>query len=226
MSKSKTRLSQTKVAAFDAQVDAHAKAALGKLLTGTKRTLDAMRSSGAEGLINDDGDGTWGDMDDADDEPLDQHIELSAEGEEAKFLQEYICKPRHKATQTWVSRITTADLRWTEQLEALVDAYLKYKHEPIDTETLETDVFQLPYIDVFDSNETKPFHHISASLYTNATLLAQGTLGPTPTKVYVAFSLRTLELYWHVRIWQPRVSVQAWLHVICDMHNQPYRRVL
>ncbi|KAI0044055.1 hypothetical protein FA95DRAFT_1497723, partial [Auriscalpium vulgare] len=55
--------------------------------------------------------------------------------------------------------------------------------------------------------------------------LRQGYLGPTPTEVSSVISIRTLELYRRLRLRQPRVSIQAWVRVICDLHNLTYERV-
>ncbi|KAA1475563.1 hypothetical protein DENSPDRAFT_860864 [Dentipellis sp. KUC8613] len=40
----------------------------------------------------------------------------------------------------------------------------------------------------------------------------------------MAFSLRTLELYRVLRLRQPRLSIQAWILSLCDLHNVSYRR--
>ncbi|TFY77197.1 hypothetical protein EWM64_g6815 [Hericium alpestre] len=57
-------------------------------------------------------------------------------------------------------------------------------------------------------------------------LIWQGCLSPTPTTVYTAISLHTLELYHHICARQPRLSMQAWVRIICDMHNVMYRKTL
>ncbi|KAI0055028.1 hypothetical protein BV25DRAFT_1873233 [Artomyces pyxidatus] len=58
----------------------------------------------------------------------------------------------------------------------------------------------------------------------NATLLQQGCLGCSPVEVSATISVRTLELYRRLRLRQPRVSVQAWIKTVCDLHNLSYRR--
>ncbi|KAI0310830.1 hypothetical protein OF83DRAFT_1226273, partial [Amylostereum chailletii] len=52
--------------------------------------------------------------------------------------------------------------------------------------------------------------------------LRQGCLSSAPRTVSFAISLRTLDLYRRLRVRQPRVSVQAWVCVLCDLHNMPY----
>ncbi|KAH9952513.1 hypothetical protein BGW80DRAFT_1194853 [Lactifluus volemus] len=53
-------------------------------------------------------------------------------------------------------------------------------------------------------------------------LLLQGCLSSAPTCVSFAVSLRTLELYRHLHVRQPRLSIQAWVRSLCDYHNITY----
>lgn len=53
----------------------------------------------------------------------------------------------------------------------------------------------------------------------NVTLLGHGCLSATPDVVTSVVSLRTLELYRRLRLRHPPLSVQAWIKVICDLHN-------
>ncbi|KAA1473373.1 hypothetical protein DENSPDRAFT_765398, partial [Dentipellis sp. KUC8613] len=54
--------------------------------------------------------------------------------------------------------------------------------------------------------------------------LRQGYLGSSPYGISVVISLRTLELYRILRLRQPRLSIQAWIQSLCDLHNVNYRR--
>ena len=65
----------------------------------------------------------------------------------------------------------------------------------------------------------KQVPYIDGSCYLNVSLILHGCLGASPQEVSTVFSLRTLELYQHIRVRQPRVSMQAWIKVLCDMHN-------
>jgi hypothetical protein len=70
-----------------------------------------------------------------------------------------------------------------------------------------------------DYSSSKGFLHLSTSEVWNATLLHQGCLSSTPDVVTSVVSLRTLELYRRLRLRHAPLSVQAWIKVICDLHN-------
>ena len=70
-----------------------------------------------------------------------------------------------------------------------------------------------------DYSASKSFTHIASSKSWNATLLERGCLSCTPDIVTSVVSLRTLELYRRLRLRHAPLSVQAWIKVICDLHN-------
>ncbi|KAI0055191.1 hypothetical protein BV25DRAFT_1930474 [Artomyces pyxidatus] len=75
-----------------------------------------------------------------------------------------------------------------------------------------------------DYSSGKTLYHLPNSPHINITLIRQGCLGSTPHDVSSVISLRTLELYRRIRLRQPRVSIQAWIRVICDLHDITYQR--
>lgn len=121
-----------------------------------------------------------------------------------------------------------------EQLNVLTDAYLSWKANSSDTED-NGETFAVEYVDVYgkilsalfvlsltkptDYSASKSFVHLSSSKVWNATLLRQGCLSLTPDTVTSMVSLRTLELYCRLCLRHAPLSVQAWIKVICDLHN-------
>ncbi|KAI0059962.1 hypothetical protein BV25DRAFT_1918089 [Artomyces pyxidatus] len=224
-------LSMRKQATFEEAVSERRRAAYDNLSSGSKRAIDAISggpldSSGGNGMDTSEDVG-WIDIED--EGPLDQELEISGEGGETEYLAEYIGKMSKsrfgtKSTQSWSARILHAEARWRVQLPALVDAYMQYIHDPIDVAEFGFDPFPLAYMDVYDFSPEKIIYQLPGSPYVNVTLLRQGCLGSTPLDVSSAISLRTLELYRRLRLRQPRVSIQAWIKVICDIHNLTYQR--
>ncbi|TFY78037.1 hypothetical protein EWM64_g5975 [Hericium alpestre] len=215
-------LSHTKQVEVDRAAEARAIETLNTLSSGSKRKLNELSG----GIIEDGADhgppldDAW---EDEDEEPMDPEIELSAEGGEAEHLLEYVGSYKRKAMQTNASQIKTASIKWNEQLPDLIDVYLQWQHDPLDAKNLQLSTFALLYINVF---MTKNLHHLPNCKYMNTTLLHQGCLGPMPDFIYIAFSLHTLELYHCLHIRQPRLSIQAWVRVICDAHNATYNKTL
>ncbi|KJA13225.1 hypothetical protein HYPSUDRAFT_123579, partial [Hypholoma sublateritium FD-334 SS-4] len=55
-------------------------------------------------------------------------------------------------------------------------------------------------------------------------LMLQGYIGNTPETPTVALSVRTLQLFRHIRLRKPSFSIEAFARVLCDLYNIPYRR--
>ena len=55
--------------------------------------------------------------------------------------------------------------------------------------------------------------------YANESLLHVGFLGCTPSEPALAISLDTQELFHHLKRHHPRLSVQAMVHTLSDIHN-------
>jgi hypothetical protein len=75
-----------------------------------------------------------------------------------------------------------------------------------------------------DYERQRTFNHIIAegSQYWNVTLLRHGCLASTPDSISSVVSLRTIELYRRLRLRHPQLSIQAFVKVICDLHNVRY----
>jgi hypothetical protein len=84
------------------------------------------------------------------DDPIDEDFELSAEGGEVEYLQEYSGSVRsHHAPQQWSTRIVNADTQWEWQLPHLIDAYLSFMHQGSVMKEQGHDPFNILYIDLF-----------------------------------------------------------------------------
>ena len=60
-------------------------------------------------------------------------------------------------------------------------------------------------------------------------LMLQGYIGNTPENPTVALSVRTLQLFRHIRLRKPSFSVEAFAQVLCDLYNvrmSKYRRAV
>ncbi|KAI0038235.1 hypothetical protein FA95DRAFT_1567860 [Auriscalpium vulgare] len=207
---------------IDAEYKARAQDAFSNLTSGSKRTIDAISTDeGGDTLSNELlEDDDWEDIESR------NPIALSAEGDEWKYLLEFAGRPTKRlVSQSWTQRIENAERRWNEQLPLLIDAFLQFTHFPVDPEPLSTGTFIIPAFDVYDYHPSKLFHHLPDCPSLNVTFLRQGYLGATPHDVSSVISIRTLELYRRLRLRQPRVSIQAWVRVICDLHNLTYERM-
>jgi len=67
---------------------------------------------------------------------------------------------------------------------------------------------------------------VEGSQYWNVTLLRHGCLASTPDFISSVVSLRTIELYRRLRLRHPQLSVQAFVKVICDLHNVRLHKVV
>jgi len=141
---------------------------------------------------------------------------------------------RHDAC-TWGDRIRTREKKWVDQLDDLADAYcagrqihLKWKVRDLPSlysmwSSMVSAIFLFlcfpPLMIAIDYSASKSFTHITSSKSWNATLLEYGCLSCMPDVVMSVVSLRTLELYWGLHLHHAPLSVQAWIKVICDLHD-------
>ncbi|KAA1467688.1 hypothetical protein DENSPDRAFT_877519 [Dentipellis sp. KUC8613] len=213
------KLNKKEVQEWSDNVHARKEQAYSNLSSGSKRLLDSLA-----GHSRDLDDPSWVD-EVATEQPADTGIELSAEGREVEYLQELMGRPFRPHYQSWATRIRNAESAWGSQMSALGDAYLEYTNKPVDAPAIGYEPFSLPVVDVYDLSPAKTLYHIKGSYYINVELLRQGFLGASPWNVSMAFSLRTLELYRALRLRQPRLSIQAWIQTLCDLHNLNYRRM-
>ena len=144
---------------------------------------------------------------------------------------------RRRQQQPYATRISRAEAQWENQLPSLVDAYLQYMNGPPSAQELGQESLEIFYIDVFgeysyiystyvhdyrllsEFSSKRTLSHLPNCPFINSTLLRHGCLSSSPHQATYAISLRTLELYRCLRLRQPRVSIQAWIRVICDLHN-------
>lgn len=56
----------------------------------------------------------------------------------------------------------------------------------------------------------------------NVALIQHGLLGASPTQPTVAFTLESLEFYHQLRRCQGSLSIQAFIKVLCAIHNVCY----
>ncbi|KAG1771378.1 hypothetical protein EV702DRAFT_1181467 [Suillus placidus] len=114
---------------------------------------------------------------------------------------------------------------WNAQTQALVDAYLHWKHGPRNNINAESRQpvhhFHISKVDVFDYHpvcEIAQNHEEMA----NIALLRVGLLGCSPTTPTVAITLQCLELYHQLRRRQSSFSIQPFTKVLCALHNVTY----
>ena len=60
----------------------------------------------------------------------------------------------------------------------------------------------------------------------NIALVRHGLLGASPTQPTIAFTLESLEFYHQLRRYQGNLSIQAFLKVLCAIHNVCYSFIL
>ena len=102
----------------------------------------------------------------------------------------------YKISRTWTQRITVREAKWDLQPDALVQAYVAWKHDPSPIETTNSG-FTVQFVDIYgqlyyfnpspsltravDCQHRRSFKHISApgSQYWNVTL-RHGCLASTP----------------------------------------------
>ncbi|KIM74378.1 hypothetical protein PILCRDRAFT_828356 [Piloderma croceum F 1598] len=196
------------------------------LSTSSQKVLhEIQHPQGPPVIVGDDDEVNWEDFQDPN-TPMDSEITLTGEGDEVEVLRELSGVHRKRRDlRTWGARIRTREIKWAEQLDILTDTYLRWKSNPSDVEA-EGDEFAVEYVDIYNYSASKTFTHIASSRTWNATLLAHGCLSSTPDVVTSVISLRTLELYRRLRLRHAPLSIQAWIKVICDLHNLSYTRSL
>ena len=65
----------------------------------------------------------------------------------------------------------------------------------------------------------KVYQHVPGTSYLNVTLLHYGLLSSNPFKPSIVFTIPTLEMFHRLCLQSPHVSIQAWIRVLCDIHN-------
>ncbi|KAF8438667.1 hypothetical protein L210DRAFT_3403971, partial [Boletus edulis BED1] len=117
---------------------------------------------------------------------------------------------------------------WEDQLPALVDQYLiwRHGHDPaMQVDEGLCHVFHVDSIGVFTFTERLAVTQRQDEL-SNAALIRAGLLGCSPIQPVVAVRLECLELYHQLRRRQSSFSVQAMVKVLCALQNISYKRHL
>ncbi|KAF8427611.1 hypothetical protein L210DRAFT_3419861, partial [Boletus edulis BED1] len=117
---------------------------------------------------------------------------------------------------------------WEDQLPALVDQYLiwRHGHDPaMQVDEGLCHVFHVDSIGVFTFTERLAVTQRQDEL-SNAALIRAGLLGCSPIQPVVAVRLECLELYHQLQRRQSSFSVQAMVKVLCALQNISYKRHL
>ena len=59
----------------------------------------------------------------------------------------------HKISRTWTHCINATEKKWDQQLDALANAYLAWKHKASPVETTESE-FMVQYVDIYGQYTT------------------------------------------------------------------------
>ncbi|KAF8126588.1 hypothetical protein EV363DRAFT_1401744 [Boletus edulis] len=116
---------------------------------------------------------------------------------------------------------------WEDQLPALVDQYLLWRHGTDVAMQVDdgAHTFHVKSVGVFDFTERLPVSQRENEL-PNAALIQAGLLGCSPIQPVAAIKLECLEFYHQLRRRQSSFSVQAMVKVLCALHNTSYMRHL
>ena len=105
----------------------------------------------------------------------------------------------------------------------LVDEYMAFKypvkscHNMNDEET-NHHVFTITTIDTHERVNGVEVHQCKDE-FPNSSLIRAGYLGCTPIDPPLAISLNTLELFYRLKCQHPRLSIQAMVRALADLHN-------
>ncbi|KAE9406005.1 hypothetical protein BT96DRAFT_751532, partial [Gymnopus androsaceus JB14] len=131
---------------------------------------------------------------------------------------------RYKDGRTWKHRIEQLNAAWGPLIEGLTDAYVGWKYglNP-PTAASESFSFNISIIDVH-SLESEARIERNEETTASVALVQAGYLGTAPEQPSLAVSLRTLELYYTLRLFKPSFSIEAFAKVLCHLYSVPYRR--
>ncbi|KAJ3816761.1 hypothetical protein F5880DRAFT_1626459 [Lentinula raphanica] len=121
--------------------------------------------------------------------------------------------------RTWAQHLRQNAANWQPHLESMTDMYIQWKyHDPPNIVTFQ-DPTASPAVDGWDFDINVIDIHTLAR-----TPVAVALLGTTPVNPSVAIALRTLELFYSLRLFKPSFSVEAFAKTICHTLGVPYRR--
>ncbi|KAG1773753.1 hypothetical protein EV702DRAFT_921350, partial [Suillus placidus] len=117
-----------------------------------------------------------------------------------------------------------AHAAWQEQLPALVDDYLAWKHSHLRENPNDPAPHSIFHVTTVGISEYTPSIAIQQHVDepANSSLLRIGLLGCSPLQPTVTIRLQCLELYRQIRRFQSSFSIQAFTKVLCTLHNVTY----
>ncbi|KAJ3828633.1 hypothetical protein F5880DRAFT_1621091 [Lentinula raphanica] len=135
--------------------------------------------------------------------------------------------------RTWAQRLRQNAANWQPHLEPMTDMYIQWKYQdppnvvtfkdPTASPTVDGWDFDINVIDIHTLARVAIIPRDSETPVAVA-LVQAGYLGTTPVNPSVAITLRTLELFYSLRLFKPSFSVEAFAKTICHTLGVPYRR--
>ncbi|KAJ3729926.1 hypothetical protein C8R42DRAFT_693640 [Lentinula raphanica] len=132
--------------------------------------------------------------------------------------------------RTWAQRLRQNAANWQPHLEPMTDMYIQWKYQDPPNVVTFKDPTASPTVDAIIPWDSETPVAVA--------LVQAGYLGTTPVNPSVAIALRTLELFYSLRLFKPSFSVEAFAKTICHTlgvdariaeelgHNTPDYRVL
>ena len=125
---------------------------------------------------------------------------------------------------------------WTTQMPVLISAFLASKSDldGMDVDGLDYHVFQIDilglrgnFISTFSHNNITEYEYCkligqNTDEEANVVLVCHGLLGASPTQPAFAFTLEILKFYHQLHNCQRSLSIQAFIKVLCAIHNICY----
>ena len=139
---------------------------------------------------------------------------------------------RYLDQRTWRQCLTRKHQNWDLVIPSLMESYTDWKYGPSTTcspSLMEVDFFtvtppsgthnfSLPILDIYtlDTSITIP---CSGEELPIAALVKNSYLENTPATPSLAISLKTLELFRHIRLHKSSFSVEAFIKAVCDLYT-------
>ncbi|KAF8507900.1 hypothetical protein BU17DRAFT_78031 [Hysterangium stoloniferum] len=126
-------------------------------------------------------------------------------------ISSHVCRVDYRTRQDRTERCTAAFEGW---MEALTDAYMDWCLKYVDQDdpvpdlplTADSSVYLIHVVDLFNS-------------FIISALVRQGLMPSAPLSPSVCITIKALELYRVTHLRSPRLSIQAWVKTLCDMHG-------
>ncbi|KAK1236160.1 hypothetical protein PQX77_000591 [Marasmius sp. AFHP31] len=153
---------------------------------------------------------------------------------EEEELRLYYAAARQYRTSYYKDRRTRRDKievdqrRWAAQIEGMTDAYMDYNVRKADGKRFEGVVRSYEVskaVDFFYCIDEQ-LAHFSVDEYKSASLVRQGYFPCSPLIHKSVISLRTLELYHHLFVRCPRLSIQPFIRSLCDFQGVRFMNYL